>query len=163
MHAHKQLSIASEQLIRQAYHLFEMYPHQEEVVLVAVAGLWWSCRVLPRKESKIATASEVVEAEVGEASIRPDALEAAETQDGMVDRVVEFDFQARDEEDLSGGSGLSSIYRGLENVTFQDQICDGYSLHLLMTQTDITLKTSDWSLPLLFGTPPIKPSAVSNS
>ncbi|KAF8435455.1 hypothetical protein L210DRAFT_3506274 [Boletus edulis BED1] len=152
-HAHRLLHVASEQLLRQAHHLFEMYPHQEEVLLIAVAGLWWLHRVLPRNESKVATAEEIESEEHAEASTDSDAFEEneipADMQDGVVDMNVGPDL-ARDEQDLSG---LPSILCGLENVTFQDQISEKLLLHLLMTPANLRLSTI-WSRPLLFGTPP---------
>lgn len=130
-----------------------MYPHQDEVLLIAIAGFWWVYCILPRKESKIATAEEVAAAEEEEVNTEPDLLEQHEiptgTQDGAVDMVVESDLD-RDEQDLSG---FPSIFHGLDNVTFRDQISDKVVLHLLMTQTNFSLSTV-WSPPLLFDTPP---------
>ncbi|KAF8129852.1 hypothetical protein EV363DRAFT_1432375 [Boletus edulis] len=149
-HAHRLLHKASDQLVRQAHHLFEMYPHQEEVLLIAVAGFWWSHRVLPRNDSVVATVRDIETAEYVEASTEPDTFEANEMQDGVVDMLVGSDL-ARDEQDLSG---LPSIFCGLENITFRDQIPEKLPLHLLMTPDNFRLSTVTWSRPLLFGTLP---------
>lgn len=155
MNADNQLYVASEQLLRQAHHLFEMYPHQEEVLLIAVAGVWWSYRVLSRNQSKIATAEEVEEAEYEETDTKPDIHDseareiAADAHDEMVDVLVGPDL-ARDEQDLSD----LPLYRGLKNVTFQEQISVEAPLHLLMTQANFELCIGIQSDPLLFGTSP---------
>ncbi|KAG6372458.1 hypothetical protein JVT61DRAFT_7557 [Boletus reticuloceps] len=153
-HAHRLLHVASEQLVRQAHHLFEMYPHQEEVLSIAVAGFWWSHRILPRNESKVATAEQIESEEHAEASTDPDTFEEneipADMQDGVVDMNVGPDL-ARDEQDLSG---LPSIFCGLENVAFHDHIPEKLPLHFLMTPDNFRLSTVTWSRPLLFGTPP---------
>ena len=41
------MNLARDQLFKQAFHLFKMYPHQEIVILLAVPGFWWSYFVYP--------------------------------------------------------------------------------------------------------------------
>ena len=36
------MSPAHAQLIKQVHRLFQAYPHQKSVVLVAITGFWWS-------------------------------------------------------------------------------------------------------------------------
>ncbi|KAG9311950.1 hypothetical protein JVU11DRAFT_7213 [Chiua virens] len=36
------MGLACDQLYKQAYHLFRMYPRQESVILIAISGFWWS-------------------------------------------------------------------------------------------------------------------------
>lgn len=50
--ATKPMNLARDQLFKQAYHLFQMYPHQESVLLLAVSGFWWSYFVYPRALSQ---------------------------------------------------------------------------------------------------------------
>ncbi|KAF8548344.1 hypothetical protein OG21DRAFT_1489472 [Imleria badia] len=46
------MNLARDQLFKQAYHLFQMYPHQESVILLAISGFWWSYFVYPRALSE---------------------------------------------------------------------------------------------------------------
>lgn len=90
--AHHLLRIGSDQLVRQAHHLFQMYPDQEVLLIVAV-GFWWLHCVLRRNESKIATQVEVEEAEYEEASMEADEIEAGEDmQGGVMDIIIGDDF-----------------------------------------------------------------------
>lgn len=48
VNAIRPMTLARDQLCKQACHLFQMYPHQESVVLLAISGFWWSCFIYPR-------------------------------------------------------------------------------------------------------------------
>ena len=43
------MTLARGQLFKQASDLFNMYPHQESVILVAIAGFWWSYSIYSRQ------------------------------------------------------------------------------------------------------------------
>ncbi|KAG9315792.1 hypothetical protein JVU11DRAFT_3441 [Chiua virens] len=42
INAIKPMYLAREELFKQGYHLLQMYPHQQSVVLLAISGFWWS-------------------------------------------------------------------------------------------------------------------------
>ena len=149
-YAHRHLYAASEQLVCQAHHLFKMYGHQEEVLLVAVSGFWWSYCILRRNQSKTATAGDVAEAERYEADMVEEEDEAGmvEEDDEMAEPEPIWDAQT---------SRLASIFHRFEDVTqgFKAQVSTDpdFDFHLCIKQNDFEL-CSEWSPPLLFGTPP---------
>jgi hypothetical protein len=133
-----------------------MYMHQEEVLLLAISGFWWSCQILSRKESKITTATEVATAEFDEleANTVPDSAMDEDDADGEATTIAEPN-PAQDEQTL----GLDSIYYRFEDVTwaFEAQISadSEFKLHLRLNPTNFRLhSTAGWSAPLLFDTPP---------
>ena len=118
-----------------------MYGHQEEVLLVAVSGFWWLYRILHQNQSKAATAGDVVEAEHYEAGI-------VKEDDEMAEPEPIWDAQT---------SRLASIFHRFKDVTqgFKAQVSTDpdFDFHLCIKLNDFEL-CSEWSPPLLFGTPP---------
>ena len=47
--ARQPMLLARNQVHKQALHLFNMYPHQRTVILIAVTGIWWSYSVYSRE------------------------------------------------------------------------------------------------------------------
>ena len=37
----KPMNLACDQLYKQGYHLFQMYLHQESIILIAITSFWW--------------------------------------------------------------------------------------------------------------------------
>ncbi|KAG6371703.1 hypothetical protein JVT61DRAFT_9045 [Boletus reticuloceps] len=142
------MGFAREQLYKQAYHLFQMYPHQESVILVAISGFWWSYYIFPRMISEGFDApNEEEEAE----EVGGEEDERVSVQNGIHSGLREEMLDSNEtpvqalQEDLYGFPlcALQDI-PGYPNVHY----------HNVLPPGQVRLRESGWSDYLLYGTAP---------
>ncbi|KAG6373726.1 hypothetical protein JVT61DRAFT_5863 [Boletus reticuloceps] len=136
---------AQEQLVKQALHLLQAYPHQKSVVLVAITGFWWSYMVFNREQTNDLL---VVDEEEEEDPGFPDEEDASiwRDQDGIHPDLAEAPSDSEEE-------SIRELY-GFDLDTLQDISLEEAQFHMVLPEEKLRLRENDWSDYLLYGTAP---------
>ena len=141
------MSLARDQVVKQALHLFQMYPHQESVILVAITGFWWSYLVFSRAQT---TGMVVVDED------DPDEHDPEEAPDPMLldQNGVHIDL-AQIPSDLGEQSEVTQeqLY-GFSLSALGDIAQERAQFHTVLREGEMELREGTWSDYLLYGTAP---------
>ena len=144
----KPMSLARDQVVKQALHLFRMYPHQESVILVAITGFWWSYRVYSRAQTVgMVVVDEDDDDEHGPEEV-PDPL--LPDQDGVHRDLAQVPLEL-DEQSI--GVMQEQLY-GFNLNMLADNPVEGARFHTVLSEDRMRPCERTWSNYLLYGTPP---------
>jgi len=142
------MSLAREQVNKQALHLFKMYPHQDSVILLAITGFWWSYRIFLRETADHLTA--VDEEEEDDVQVEEEEDPTLPDQDGIHIGLVEVP-PALDEESIE--SLQQRLYGfSLSALPSHGIVEEHAKFHTVLPADQEELLVGPWSDYLLYGT-----------
>lgn len=143
------MSLARDQVTKQALHLFQMYPHQNSVVLVAISGFWWSYTIFLRAQAEGLPLVDAEVEDLDEANEESDL--PLPDQDGIHPNLMQVSSDLDEpsiqvlQEQLYGFSLCS-----LEDISGTKRA----HFHTVLPEDRLELCEDDWSDYLLYGTAP---------
>lgn len=144
---------AREQLIKQAHHLFQAYPHQKSVILVAITGFWWSYTVFHSEQ----TNSHQLVDEEEEEEEDPGLLDEDDGEENLwlSQNGIHSDLaQAPSEEEVTATRVSHKELYGFDLDDLGDISPDQAQFHAILPERNLQLRERDWSDYLLYGTAP---------
>ncbi|KAN0082901.1 hypothetical protein V8E55_008696 [Tylopilus felleus] len=148
-----QMALARGQLSKQASHLFNMYPHQDSVILIAIAGFWWSYSIYSRQQMEdnppLAGKANVDEDEEDDLQEVPDP--SFDDQDGIHRNSAQEPSNSDDDE------AAKSLQDQLRDYGFAlrslGDMHDEAKFHTILPEGELRLiDDGEWSDYLLYGT-----------
>ncbi|KAF8438038.1 hypothetical protein L210DRAFT_3545282 [Boletus edulis BED1] len=155
LNAIKPMTLARDQLFKQASHLFQMYPHQESVILVAISGFWWSYFIYPRALSEKfgppPKDDDNEEEEEEDLDLEHDIR--LPSQNGIHDALTQDPLTASNSSETPIQVLQEHLY-GFPLSALQDNPESPAHFHTVLPQGRVMLHENGWSDYLLYGTAP---------
>ncbi|KAH0840370.1 hypothetical protein J3R83DRAFT_1393 [Lanmaoa asiatica] len=146
--AFKPMSVAQDQVIKQAFHLFQMYPHQQSVILVAITGFWWTYTVFSREQTVGMDAVDEDDMDEDDPKEAPDPM--VPDQNGVHHDLAQVPL---DLDEPSSQIVQEQLY-GFSLDVLGDVRGEQPWFHTVLPENRMRLRERTWSDYLLYGTAP---------